>query len=102
MRCCRATHGGSSATRWVAPNTRTTQLFVNFVDNSRLDGMGFSPFGQVVEGMEVVDQLYSGYGEGAPNGNGPAQGMIQYRGNAYLNEGFPMLDYVVGATIVPQ
>ena len=84
------------------PNTRTTQLFINFVDNSRLDGMGFSPFGQVVEGMEVVDQLYSGYGEGAPNGNGPAQGMIQYRGNAYLNEGFPMLDYVVGATIVPQ
>lgn len=84
------------------PNTRTTQVFINFVDNSRLDGMGFSPFGQVVEGMDIVDQIYSGYGEGAPNGNGPAQGLIQYRGNDYLNEDFPRLDYVVRATIVGQ
>ena len=84
------------------PNTRTTQVFINFGDNSRLDGMGFSPFGQVIEGMEVVDRIYSGYGEGAPNGNGPAQGLIQYRGNDYLNEDFPRLDYVVRATIVGQ
>ena len=82
------------------PNTRTTQVFINFVDNSRLDGMGFSPFGQIVEGMEVVDALYSGYGEGAPNGNGPMQGLIQYRGNTYLNDEFPRLDHVVRATIV--
>ena len=84
------------------PGTRTTQIFINFVDNSRLDGMGFSPFGQVVEGMEVVDQLYSGYGEGAPSGNGPNQGLIQYRGNAYLNDDFPRLDHVVSATIISE
>src|SRR5213596_1497254 len=48
------------------PGTRTTQLFINYSDNSRLDGMGFSPFGRVVEGMDVVDRLYGGYGEGAP------------------------------------
>ena len=81
------------------PNTRTTQLFINFGDNSRLDGMGFSPFGQVVEGMDVVDQIHSGYGEGAPNGNGPSQGQIQSRGNEYLDADFPLLDRVVTATI---
>ena len=84
------------------PNTRTTQVFINFVDNSRLDGMGFPPFGQVVEGMDVVDQIYSGYGEGAPGGSGPMQGLIQFRGNAYLNDEFPRLDYVVRATIVTE
>ncbi len=84
------------------PNTRTTQIFINFGDNSRLDGMGFPPFGQVIEGMEVVDQLYSGYGEGAPSGRGPNQGQIQYRGNDYLNQGFPELDHMVKATIVTK
>ena len=84
------------------PHTRTTQIFINFADNSRLDGMGFSPFGQVVEGMEVVDQLYSGYGEGAPSGRGPNQGLIQFRGNGYLNKDFPRLDHVEKATIVPE
>ena len=52
------------------PNTRTTQVFINFVDNSRLDSMGFSPFGKVRD-MSTVDALYSGYGEGAPRGRGP-------------------------------
>ncbi len=84
------------------PNTRTTQIFINFGDNSRLDESGFSPFGQVVEGMEVVDRIYSGYGEGAPGGNGPRQGQIQSLGNAYLNDEFPMLDHVVRATIVQE
>jgi peptidyl-prolyl cis-trans isomerase A (cyclophilin A) len=55
------------------PNTRTTQLFINFDDNSQLDSRGFAPFAKVVEGMEVVDQLYKGYGEGAPSGGGPRQ-----------------------------
>ena len=84
------------------PSSRTTQIFINYGDNSRLDGMGFSPFGRVVEGMEVVDQLYSGYGEGAPSGAGPNQAMIQYQGNTYLTENFPNLDLVRRATVVAQ
>lgn len=82
------------------PNTRTTQIFINLADNSRLDGMGFAPFGVVVEGMEVVDQLYSGYGEGAPRGAGPAQPRIQAEGNAYLDREFPELDFVKRAMIM--
>lgn len=81
------------------PNTRTTQLFINLVDNERLDGMGFSPFGEVVEGMAVVDSLYSGYGEGAPQGLGPSQGRIEDEGNAYLRAEFPELDRIIGARI---
>lgn len=84
------------------PNTRTTQIFVNYGDNSRLDASGFSPFGQVVEGMEVVDSLYSGYGEGAPSGTGPNQALIHSQGNAYLEKDFPNLDFVRKATIVPR
>ena len=83
------------------PNTRTTQVFVNFGNNDFLDGQGFSPFGKVVSGMDVVDALYSGYGEGAPAGQGPDQGLIQQQGNAYLEQGFPKLDYVKKATIEP-
>lgn len=81
------------------PNTRTVQLFINFGDNSRLDGMGFSPFGEVVSGMEVIDALYSGYGEGAPRGRGPDQGRLQGEGNAYLKKDFPELDYLLSAEI---
>lgn len=83
-----------------APNSRTTQVFINLVDNTNLDGMGFAPVGRVVEGMDVVDALYSGYGEGAPQGSGPMQQNIAARGNAYLTESFPELDYVEQATIV--
>ncbi len=81
------------------PGTRTTQVFINFADNSNLDGMGFAPFGKVVSGMKVVDALYAGYGEGAPDGNGPDQGRLQMRGNAYLAQNFPRMDYVTKATI---
>lgn len=81
------------------PNTRTTQIFINFGDNSLLDANGFAPFGQVVEGMDVVDQLHSGYGEAAPEGAGPTQGRIMAGGNAYLTANFPELDYVVSARI---
>jgi len=81
------------------PDSRTTQVFINYRDNSNLDAMGFAPFGEVVEGMDVVDQLYSGYGEGAPGGSGPSQGEIQARGNAYLESSFPELDYIQRATI---
>ena len=83
------------------PNTRTTQVFINFGDNSRLDGSGFASFGKVVSGMDVVDSLYKGYGEGAPNGSGPEQGRIQLEGNAYLDAEFPKLDAVKHAEIVP-
>jgi peptidyl-prolyl cis-trans isomerase A (cyclophilin A) len=83
------------------PNTRTTQVFINFGDNNRLDGMGFAPFGQIVSGMSVVDALYSGYGEGAPGGNGPDQGRVQQEGNAYLLKEFAKLDYIKKATIEP-
>jgi peptidyl-prolyl cis-trans isomerase A (cyclophilin A) len=82
------------------PNTRTTQLFINYADNSRLDNQGFSPFGEVISGMEVVDQLYADYGEGAPGGNGPDQGRIEKEGNAYLTKDFPNLDYIKTASII--
>ena len=81
------------------PNARTTQVFINFGDNSNLDGMGFAPFGRVVSGMDVVDKLYAGYGEGAPSGAGPDQNRIQREGNAYLTKDFPKLDFVKKATI---
>jgi peptidyl-prolyl cis-trans isomerase A (cyclophilin A) len=84
------------------PGTRTTQFFINYADgNSRLDTMGFAPFGQVVSGMEVVEALYADYGEGAPQGRGPNQGRIQNEGNVYLMRDFPQLDYVKEATILP-
>lgn len=81
------------------PGSRTTQIFINFADNSRLDGMGFAPFAEVVSGMDVVDKLHKGYGEGAPAGNGPSQGRIQTEGNAYLERDFPLLDAVKTARI---
>jgi len=82
------------------PDTRTTQVFINFGDNAALDGQGFSPFGKVISGMDVVDSLYAGYGEGSPKGDGPNQGIVQSLGNAYLEKAFPQLDYIKTATIV--
>jgi peptidyl-prolyl cis-trans isomerase A (cyclophilin A) len=81
------------------PNTRTTQLFINFGDNATLDKSGFAPFGEVSKGMDVVDKIYNGYGEGAPRGKGPDQGRVQSEGNAYLTKDFPKMDYVKTATI---
>ena len=83
------------------PNTRTTQLFISFGNNSRLDSTGFSPFGKVTEGMDVVDKINGEYGEGAPGGRGPEQGRIQREGNAYLKKDFPNLDYIKSTTVVP-
>lgn len=82
-----------------APNTRTTQVFINLGDNFKLDGLGFAPFGKVISGIEVVDSLYSGYGEGAPRGQGPDQTQIAAQGVAYLTRQFPLLDFVRRASI---
>ena len=84
-----------------APDTRTTQLFINYGDNANLDAMGFAPIGEVVDGMAVVDSLYAEYGEGAPQGGGPDQGRIATEGNAYLTQSFPRLDFIRRARIVP-
>ena len=83
------------------PASRTMQVFVNLRDNARLDQTGFAPFGEVVSGMEIVESLYSGYGEGYPRGNGPKQDLIQQQGNAYLERDFPRLDYVKKASVQP-
>ena len=83
------------------PNTRTTQLFINFGDNSRLDSRGFSPFGKVTEGMDVVDKINGEYGEGPPDGRGPSQRRVQAEGNAFLKKDFPNLDYIKSASILP-
>jgi len=79
------------------PNSRTTQLFINTRSNAFLDKQGFSPIGRVIEGMDVVDRMYAGYGEGAPAGKGPNQGKIQLEGNKYLRESFPKLTYIQSA-----
>jgi peptidyl-prolyl cis-trans isomerase A (cyclophilin A) len=76
------------------PNTRTTQVFINLVDNQRLDGMGFAPIGQVTQGMDVVESLYSSYGEGAPDGHGPPQDQIEKLGKPFLDKNFASLDSV--------
>jgi len=94
-------HRGYVTFATAGPNTRTTQIFINYGNNAPLDRSGFSPFGQVTEGMEVVDKLYNGYGEGAPDGHGPDQGMITRSGRGYLEKGFPKLDSIRSATIVP-
>jgi peptidyl-prolyl cis-trans isomerase A (cyclophilin A) len=76
------------------PNSRSTQLFINYGNNARLDSMGFAPLGKVLSGMDVVDQIYSGYGQS------PDQGQIVQGGNGYLNKDFPKLDYIKTARIV--
>lgn len=76
------------------PGTRTTQLFINLSDNSRLDSMGFAPFGKVIRGMDVVDKLTSKYGQM------PQQGQIQAEGNAYLKKNFPDMDFIKKATVI--
>jgi peptidyl-prolyl cis-trans isomerase A (cyclophilin A) len=79
------------------PNSRTTQIFIDYNNHPQLDQGGFAPFGKVVKGMDVVEGFYKGYGEGQPNGKGPDQSRIQSEGNAYLDRDFPKLDRIVAA-----
>ena len=92
---------GTLAYAMTGPDTRSTQIYINLADNSRLDKEGFAPFGRVVDGMDVVDRLYSGYGESAGGGmRGGKQGPIEEGGNAYLERNFPKLDWIRRARIV--
>ncbi len=84
------------------PNTRTTQLFINFGNNTFLDGQGFAPFGKVADGMDVVDKINGQYGDGPPSGSGPDQGSIQSDGNTYLKKSFPNLDYIKSVTVITE
>jgi peptidyl-prolyl cis-trans isomerase A (cyclophilin A) len=80
------------------PNTRTTQVFINLVDNVRLDKMGFAPFGQVTEGMNAVDLFYDQYGDAS----GPDQDQIEKQGKPYIDKGWPKLDVIKSATLVGE
>jgi peptidyl-prolyl cis-trans isomerase A (cyclophilin A) len=82
------------------PNTRTTNLFINLKDSTSLDGDGFAPIGEVVEGMDIADQLFSGYGDGAPKGKGPSQKKIYEQGNAWLQKDYKDLDYIKTAKVL--
>lgn len=95
-------HKGTITFATSGPNSRTTQVFINLKDNAALDGMGFAPFGKVVSGMKVVENLNAKYGEGAPKGIGPDQARIQTEGTAYLLTEFPALDYIKKGTIVDK
>ncbi len=83
------------------PNSRTVQVFVNLRDNSSLDERGFAPFGEVVEGFDVVQRFYDGYGDGPPRGDGPYQAQAVIQGNEYLDTEFPELSRINSAEIVP-
>ena len=92
---------GTIAFAMTGPNTRTTQLFVSLVDNGRLDAQGFSPLGSVVEGMDVVDRLYGGYGENAGGGmRAGKQARMMAEGNAHLDRDYPKLDRIRRAYII--
>lgn len=99
-RVVQSNHLGFISFAMAGPNTRTTQVFINYGNNEALDKSGFSPFGMVTDGMESVDKLYSGYGEGAPDGHGPSQELIGTRGRSYLEKSFPKLDSIKTATLV--
>ncbi len=94
---------GTFAFAMTGPNARTTQIYINVTDQPRQDADGFAPFGKVVEGMDVVDKLYSGYGETSGGGmRGGKQGKLFEEGNAYLDRQFPLLDKLLRARTEPR
>ncbi len=93
---------GAIAYAMTGPDTRSTQVYINLVDNSRLDEGGFAPFGRIVQGMDVVDRLYGAYGETSGGGmRAGKQGRVEEGGNAFLKEHFPKLDFIKAASIFP-
>jgi homoserine O-acetyltransferase len=91
---------GTIAFAFTEPHTRSTQVYINLVDNTRLDDQGFLPFGRVVAGMDVVEALYSGYGEDSGGGvRAGLQDSLIFQGNAYLDRAFPNLDRIVRTTV---
>jgi cyclophilin family peptidyl-prolyl cis-trans isomerase len=94
---------GTFAYAMTGPNARTTQIYINTSDQLQQDAQGFAPFGKVVEGMDVVDRLYSGYGEQSGSGmRAGRQGKLFEEGNAYLDREFPMLDKLIRARLIPR
>lgn len=94
---------GYVAFAFTTPGTRSTQVFINLADNTNLDAQGFAPFGKVIQGMDVVDQIYSGYGENSGGGMRAAkQAKLYAEGNAYLDKEFPNLDAIITAQVIPE
>jgi len=93
---------GTLAYAFTTRNTRSTQIFINLADNSRLDAEGFAPIGQIVQGVDVIDRLYAGYDESAGGGmRAGKQGAIEREGNVHLMRDFPRLDFIKRCRIVP-
>ena len=91
---------GAIAYAMTGPNTRTTQLFISLVDNTRLDAEGFAPIGRVVSGMDVVDRIYGGYGESAGGGmRAGKQDRMMNEGNRHLDRDYPRLDKLIRARV---
>jgi peptidyl-prolyl cis-trans isomerase A (cyclophilin A) len=84
----------------LGPGTRTTEVFINLTNNAMLDTTGFTPFGKVVEGLDVADQLAYVYGELQPKGGGPDPAKIHQIGNKYLESQYPRLDAIRKATVL--
>ncbi|HLH42058.1 MAG TPA: peptidylprolyl isomerase [Bryobacteraceae bacterium] len=91
---------GTLAFAQSGPNTRATEIFINLKDNPELDDQGFTPFARIVEGIETIDALYSGYGELGPKGKGPDAGRAEGEANEYIVPRFPKLDYIKRARII--
>ena len=83
------------------PNTRATEIFINLADNPVLDQEGFVPFARIVDGIDVIDKLYSGYGEMRPEGKEIDAGRVEEETNEYLVQRFPKLDYIKRARLLP-
>lgn len=92
---------GTFAYAMMGPDARTTQIYINTSDQLQQDAQGFAPFGKVIEGMDIVDKLYNGYGETSGSGmRAGKQGKLFEEGNAYLDREFPLLDKLIRARII--